>query len=73
MFVCTYIRVISFVFIRFFDVEKVLLPEIRSSAEVYGTLVDGPLKGLPISGVLGDQQAALVGQLCFNKGQAKNT
>ncbi|KAF6028050.1 GK [Bugula neritina] len=73
MFVYTYIRVISFVFIRFFDVEKVLLPEIRSSAEVYGTLVDGPLKGLPISGVLGDQQAALVGQLCFNKGQAKNT
>ena len=50
-----------------------LLPEIKSSAELYGTLTEGPLKGLAISGVLGDQQAALVGQLCFNKGQAKNT
>ncbi|XP_067931200.1 glycerol kinase-like isoform X2 [Watersipora subatra] len=59
--------------IRFFEVEHVLLPEIRSSAEIYGKLADGPLKGLPISGVLGDQQAALVGQLCFSKGQAKNT
>ena len=58
---------------RFFDVEKVLLPEIRSSAELYGTVNEGPLKGLPISGVLGDQQAALVGQMCFNTGQAKNT
>ena len=58
---------------RFFDVEKVLLPEIRSSAELYGTVKEGPLKGLPISGVLGDQQAALVGQMCFNTGQAKNT
>lgn len=62
-----------FYFDRFFEVENVLLPEIRSSAEMYGTLTDGPLKGLPISGVLGDQQAALVGQLCFNRGQAKNT
>ncbi|KAH3868573.1 hypothetical protein DPMN_031723 [Dreissena polymorpha] len=58
---------------KFFGVEKTMLPEIRSSAEVYGTLTEGPLKGLPISGILGDQQAALVGQLCFKPGQAKNT
>jgi len=35
--------------------------------------VEGPLLGVPISGCLGDQQAALVGQLCFNQGDAKNT
>lgn len=60
-------------FHRFFGVEKVLLPEIRSSAEFYGTVVHDPLKGVTINGVLGDQQAALVGQMCFKKGQAKNT
>lgn len=37
---------------RFFDVSKDMLPEIRSSAETYGNIVDGPLKGLPISGVI---------------------
>ncbi|XP_053408205.1 glycerol kinase-like isoform X1 [Mercenaria mercenaria] len=58
---------------QFFEISKDMLPEIRSSAETYGNLVDGPLKGLPISGILGDQQAALVGQLCFKPGQAKNT
>lgn len=58
---------------RFFGVENVLLPEIKSSAEIYGKLKEGSLQGLPISGVLGDQQAALVGQTCFNIGQAKNT
>ncbi|XP_070548110.1 glycerol kinase-like isoform X2 [Ptychodera flava] len=58
---------------KFFDIPKSVLPEIRSSAEVYGTLKGGPLTGLPISGVLGDQQAALVGQTCFTKGMAKNT
>lgn len=58
---------------QFFEISKDMLPEIRSSAETYGKLVDGPLQGLPISGILGDQQAALVGQLCFKPGQAKNT
>lgn len=49
-----------------------LLPEIRSSSEVYaeGT---GILAGVPLAGILGDQQAALVGQTCFAPGQAKNT
>lgn len=58
---------------QFFDIQKEVLPEICSSSEVYGQVKDGALKGIPISGILGDQQAALVGQCCFEKGQAKNT
>ncbi|KAK3097375.1 hypothetical protein FSP39_009101, partial [Pinctada imbricata] len=57
----------------FFDIPKAVLPEICSSSEIYGKMCSGPLSNLPISGILGDQQAALVGQLCFNPGQAKNT
>lgn len=48
------------------------LPEIRSSSEVYGTAV-GPAAGVPIAGILGDQQAALFGQACYDVGDAKNT
>ncbi|VDI70045.1 glycerol kinase [Mytilus galloprovincialis] len=58
---------------QFFDIPKEVLPEIRSSSEIYGNMEVSVLKGLPISGILGDQQAALVGQLCFKPGQAKNT
>ena len=52
-----------------------MLPEIKSSSEVYGyTLEDGPFGGrVPIAGDLGDQQAATVGQACFSPGEAKNT
>jgi glycerol kinase len=52
-----------------------MLPEIKSSSEVYGyTQVDGPFNGrIPIAGDLGDQQAATVGQACFTPGEAKNT
>ena len=52
-----------------------MLPEIRSSSEVYGyTLEDGPFGGrVPVAGDLGDQQAATVGQACFSPGEAKNT
>lgn len=51
-----------------------MLPEIRSSSEVYGHgRPNGLLAGVPISGILGDQQAATFGQACFNKGMAKNT
>ncbi|CAJ0564609.1 unnamed protein product, partial [Mesorhabditis spiculigera] len=57
----------------FFEVPIDILPEIRSSAEVYGEFLDGPLKGIPISGCLGDQQAALVGHGCLHKGDTKNT
>ncbi|HXK60277.1 MAG TPA: glycerol kinase GlpK [Acidobacteriota bacterium] len=56
-------------------IPRELLPDIRSSSEVYGTTrSDGPFGGeIPISGDLGDQQAATVGQACFHPGEAKNT
>jgi len=51
-----------------------MLPQIRSSAEVYGTCATTELlDGVPIAGILGDQQAALFGQACFTPGAAKNT
>src|SRR5665647_3065038 len=51
-----------------------MLPEIRSSSEVYGTgRTGGMVPGVPISGILGDQQAATFGQACFEVGNAKNT
>lgn len=49
-----------------------ILPEIRSSAETYGT-GSGNLAGVPIASALGDQQAAIFGQTCFDVGEAKNT
>ncbi|MCK1797676.1 glycerol kinase GlpK [Streptomyces sp. XM4193] len=49
-----------------------LLPEIRSSSEVYGTAV-GQLDGVPVASALGDQQAAVFGQTCYGVGEAKNT
>ncbi|XP_030763025.1 glycerol kinase-like isoform X2 [Sitophilus oryzae] len=59
---------------KVFGIPESILPEIRSSAEIYGYIIEGlPLARVPISGILGDQQAALVGQLCFNMGQAKST
>ncbi|KAJ3215154.1 hypothetical protein HDU67_000782 [Dinochytrium kinnereticum] len=59
--------------ISFFNVENVRLPEIRSSSEVYGHFKSGPLADTPISGCVGDQQAALVGQRCVQPGEVKNT
>lgn len=51
-----------------------MLPQIRSNSEVFGHVQErGPLRGVPISGVLGDQQAATFGQACFEPGTAKNT
>ena len=51
-----------------------MLPEIRSSSEVYGKARErGSLRGVPIAGILGDQQAATFGQVCFEPGTAKNT
>ncbi|XP_026792047.2 glycerol kinase isoform X1 [Pangasianodon hypophthalmus] len=58
---------------RYFDVPAEILPEVRSSSEIYGYTSSGSLVGVPISGCLGDQSAALVGQMCFKDGQAKNT
>lgn len=55
-----------------------ILPEVRQSSDVYGYVSEDvpglkELAGIPISGAIGDQQAALFGQACFNAGQAKNT
>lgn len=57
----------------FFGIPSAILPRICASSEVYGEAADPMLKGVPIAGVLGDQQAALVGQTCFEPGEAKNT
>lgn len=56
-----------------FGIPAQVLPEVRSSSEVYGRVAEGPLSGVPVAGILGDQQAALVGQTCFKSGEAKNT
>lgn len=96
------------VLLSFFDIPSEILPQIRSSSEIYGHIQEGSLKGVPISGVLflscisitnqrisilivstkknydliteiffsqclGDQQSALVGQMCLQQGQAKST
>eukprot|EP00026_Physarum_polycephalum_P005264 Phypoly_transcript_05295.p1 GENE.Phypoly_transcript_05295~~Phypoly_transcript_05295.p1 ORF type:complete len:550 (+),score=73.52 Phypoly_transcript_05295:122-1771(+) len=58
---------------KFLEVPSNLLPEIKSSSEIYGELADGPLAGIPIAGDLGDQQGAVVGQGCFKVGEAKST
>jgi glycerol kinase len=54
-------------------VPRCMLPEIRSSSEVYGEARSTALGGRPVAGILGDQQAALFGQTCFERGEAKNT
>jgi len=55
-----------------FEIPRACLPEIVSSSEVYGEAT-GVLEDVLIAGILGDQQAALVGQACFETGEAKNT
>ncbi|AZQ70887.1 MULTISPECIES: glycerol kinase GlpK [Streptomyces] len=55
------------------EIPAAVLPEIRSSAEVYGTAKGGALAGVPVASALGDQQAALFGQTCFEQGEAKST
>ncbi len=59
--------------LRSFGVPPAMLPKIASSSEFYGEISDGPLRGVPIAAILGDQQAALVGQTCFHRTEAKNT
>jgi glycerol kinase len=53
-------------------IPPLMMPEIRSSSEVYGS-ARGGLGGVPVAGILGDQQAALFGQTCYSPGEAKNT
>ncbi|HKR95932.1 MAG TPA: FGGY family carbohydrate kinase, partial [Candidatus Angelobacter sp.] len=59
--------------LKVFAIPRQILPRICSSSEVYGRVAEGPLAGVPVAGILGDQQAALVGQTCFKIGEAKNT
>ena len=56
-----------------FEIPRSVLPQVRSSSEVYGSVAEGAAKGAAIAGILGDQQAALVGQACFRPGEVKNT
>lgn len=57
-----------------FGVPVSMLPEIRSSSEVYGTITESSLlREVPVAGILGDQQAATFGQAAFAKGESKNT
>jgi glycerol kinase len=53
-------------------IPKSMLPEVKASSEVYGT-AKGDLEGVAVAGDLGDQQAALFGQACYDPGEAKNT
>src|SRR5271166_4461536 len=59
--------------LQLMGIPRSMLPEIRASSEVYGEAVGGALAGRPVAGILGDQQAALFGQTCFARGEAKNT
>jgi glycerol kinase len=59
--------------LRTFDIPEIIMPRIVSSSEVYGLAKLPAIEGVPVAGILGDQQAALVGQTCFDSGQAKNT
>jgi glycerol kinase len=70
--------------LKLLGIPRAMLPEIKSSSEMYGYVGAGintaqgrpqrsPLQGIPVSGDLGDQHAALFGQTCFDPGEAKNT
>jgi glycerol kinase len=56
-----------------FGIPEQMLPRICSSSEIYGEVRHRELAGVPVAGILGDQQAALAGQACFRPGEAKNT
>jgi glycerol kinase len=56
-----------------FCIPRSLLPQVRASSEVIGDATVNGLKGIPIAGIAGDQQAALCGQMCIEPGQTKNT
>ncbi len=58
--------------LKIMDIPAAVLPAIKASSEVYGEAI-GDLAGIPVAGDLGDQQAALFGQACYDIGEAKNT
>ncbi len=59
----------------FFDIPRSMLPQIKPSScpDGYGEVAATEYSGIPLTGILGDQQAAMVGQVCFAAGEAKNT
>lgn len=59
--------------LKAFEIPESVLPAVKSSSEIYGEATISELKGVPIAGILGDQQAALAGQACFQPGEVKNT
>ena len=60
--------------LSFFGIPRCMLPEVRDSADDFGNIGKGlPGEGLPVTAILGDQQAALFGQACFQEGQVKST
>ncbi|MGI8669644.1 MAG: glycerol kinase GlpK [Aridibacter sp.] len=60
--------------LEIFDVPQSILPEVRTSSEIYGEVkTPDELNGIKIAGIAGDQQAALFGQICFEKGATKST
>ncbi len=59
--------------LKLFDIPSNMLPEVKSSSEVYGYTAGHPVPGLPVAGIAGDQQAALFGQMCVDPGMVKNT
>lgn len=54
-------------------IPRELLPRIGASSRLHGEVADGPLRGVPVGALVGDQQAALLGQACLSPGEAKNT
>jgi glycerol kinase len=56
-----------------FDIPSAMLPEVRSSSEVYGKTEGQFATSIPVAGIAGDQQAALFGQMCIEPGMVKNT
>ena len=59
--------------LEIFGIPAKILPRIASSGEIFGKAQLAAIEGVPIAGIIGDQQAALVGQTCFAPGEAKNT
>ena len=59
--------------LKIFDIPESMLPDVRSSSEVYGETSGNFSTSIPVAGIAGDQQAALFGQMCIEPGMVKNT
>jgi glycerol kinase len=59
--------------LKIFNIPSSMLPEVKSSSEVYGTTQGHFSSSIPVAGIAGDQQAALFGQMCIEPGMVKNT